>query len=75
MPPVHRDMNDHADYDIRLYTDNNGVTHWRYGMRGVLLVCGQEQFYNSAYVRDPELIPTCMQCVAMVSRDQHKGPV
>ena len=57
--------------DIRLFTDNEGVTHWRYIMRGVLLVCGKEQFYGSSYEPVNPGFPTCVTCIAMVDREQH----
>jgi hypothetical protein len=65
---------DRPNYDLRLFTDYSGVTHWRYGMRGILLVCGKEQFYKSSYEAETPGFPTCIQCIAMVDRDQDKGP-
>jgi hypothetical protein len=62
-------------HELRLFTDNYGVTHWRYGMRGILLVCGMEQFYNGSFTPEPETFPSCVQCIAMVDRERHKGPV
>ena len=60
--------------DIRLFTDNHGVTHWRYLMTGVLLVCGKEQAYKGSFEPNHPGFPTCVACIAMVDRDQHFVP-
>jgi len=66
---------DRPVHNITLFTDNYGVTHWKYEMRGILLVCGKEQYLNSSFKPEPGQFPMCIQCIAMVDRELDKGPL
>lgn len=60
--------------DIRLCMDNEGVTHWRYLMTGVLFVCGKKQSYQGSYEPENPGFPTCVACIVMVDQDKHFVP-
>lgn len=60
--------------DIRLSTDNEGVTHWHYLMTGVLYVCGKKRTYEGSFEPEHPGFPTCIACISMVDQDRHFVP-
>lgn len=52
---------------LQLHRTSDGIVHWKYAMRGVLLVCGSTAHETST----PQEAPTCLMCISMVFQDKH----
>ena len=58
--------------EYKLYEDRNGVRHWRYPFTGILILCGQDQFFHEAGHDVVDSYPTCLTCIMVLARDEQR---